>query len=140
MGICYSHTELEGVCLCPEGSRLDSHVVALRARHVLRLALHQRPKLLHSIIIPVRPLRARSDNSSEAASCNPSSFNASRQDSCWICARIVCERQSGCVKKQKQIITDVTQIALILLGIKLYLNSASFPKLFQKGPFFRDCI
>merc|ERR1712192_156274 len=98
---CYSHTQLEGVCFCPEWSRLDSHVGAVRPRHVLWLALHKPPKLPHSFIIPVRSVRAWSDNSSEAAPSSATSFNSSGQDSCRICARFLCQQQSSCVKTDK---------------------------------------
>merc|ERR1712192_171858 len=101
--LCYSHTQLEGVYFCPEWSWLDSNVGAVRPRHVLRLALHQPPKLPHSFIIPVCPVRAWSDNSSETASSSATSFNSSGQDSCWICARfLLCQRESSCVKTNKK--------------------------------------
>merc|ERR1712203_146783 len=83
------NAELEGVCVCSEWPGMDSHAGPMRSRHVLWLALHQLPKLPHSIIVPVRLVCSWSDNSTEAATGHSPAFNTSGQDSGWICSRII---------------------------------------------------
>merc|ERR1719237_21352 len=90
---------------------------ALCTRHILWVALPQRSKLPHSFIISVRPVCARSDNSSEAASRLASSFHSSGQDPCRICAWIIiCQRQSG------RLNIFATNCSHIVWPLKLYLN------------------